>query len=156
MNCGNSVITEGSYLDKLNSDDTGTYAVSQHAAGDNGSQSIIISGGESISAKVRASVQAYDTTRGYANSLYLQPLGGDTIANDILADGITASSGTFDGVDVDTIDASEVITCPVYDVPVSNYDPTNISNPKATLGLTTGTGYGDGEDYETMKLQINS
>ena len=83
---GNSAITLGSYIEQLNPDDIGTCAVSQHAAGDNGSQSVIIPGGGSISAKVRASVQSYDTTRGLANSLYLQPLGGDTIAKDIIAD----------------------------------------------------------------------
>ena len=73
---GNSAITAGTYLSILNPGSTATFALEQLTAGDNGSQSIIITSGGAFGA-TKNTIQSYDSYRNSALDLYLNPLGGD-------------------------------------------------------------------------------
>ena len=79
---GNDAIETGTYLSKLSPDSTLSYALEQLAAGDNGSQSIILTAGGSYEAS-KNTLQSYDTTRQDPSPLYINPLGGETIVNNL-------------------------------------------------------------------------
>jgi hypothetical protein len=76
---GNSAISAGNYLTTLNPGSTATYALQQLSAGDNGSQSIIITAGGAFG-QTKNTIQSYDSYRDSTLDLYLNPLGGDVFA----------------------------------------------------------------------------
>ena len=102
---GNSGETVGDYLSTVYPESVGentSYAVEQLAAGDNGSQSLIFTAGGAYNDDVKNTIQSYDSYRKTAESLYLNPLGGDVIIGDTL----TATNGNFDVINVATLNVS--------------------------------------------------
>ena len=79
---GNDAIETGAYLTKLSPDSTSSYTLEQLAAGDNGSQSIILTAGGSYGAS-KNTIQSYDTSRQDPSPLYINPLGGEVIVNNL-------------------------------------------------------------------------
>ena len=79
---GNSGGTVGDYLTELYPDSTSSYALEQLAAGDNGSQSIILTAGGSFGDDTN-SIQSYDTNRSANLDLRLNPLGGKVITDNL-------------------------------------------------------------------------
>ena len=73
---GNSAITAGNYLTTLNPGSTSSFALEQLSAGDNGSQSIIITSGGTFG-QTKNTIQSYDSYRNSSLDLYLNPLGGN-------------------------------------------------------------------------------
>jgi len=135
---GNSGETVGDYLSTVYPESVGentSYTVQQLSAGDNGSQSIILTGGGAYEDDVKNTIQSYDSYRKTAESLYLNPLGGDVRVGDTLS-GTTAN---FDVINVSTLNVSN---------PDDPDDPTiptdlNVNSITATSGnienLTTDT-----------------
>jgi len=79
---GNSGETVGDYLTELYPGSTSSYALEQLAAGDNGSQSIILTAGGSFGDDTN-SIQSYDTNRTEKLDLHLNPLGGIVFVSDL-------------------------------------------------------------------------
>ena len=79
---GNSGETVGDYLTALYPGSTSSYALEQLAAGDNGSQSIILTAGGSFGDDTN-SIQSYDTNRTEQLDLRLNPLGGKVITDNL-------------------------------------------------------------------------
>ena len=132
---GNSAETVGEYLTEVYPESTGTnisYTVQQLSAGDNASQSLLFSGGGGYGDDVKNTIQSYDSYRKIAESLCLNPLGGDVIIGDTL----TATNGNFDVINVATLNVSNP------DDPTIPTD-LNVSSITATTGnienLTTDT-----------------
>ena len=102
---GNSAETVGEYLTEVYPESTGTnisYTVQQLSAGDNASQSLLFSGGGGYGDDVKNTIQSYDSYRKIAESLWLNPLGGDVRVGDTLS-GTTAN---FDVINVATLNVS--------------------------------------------------
>ena len=82
-------VTVGDYLTQLYPDSTATHTLEQLAAGDNGSQSIILTAGGSYNDILRNTIQSYDSFRDDKLDLYLNPLGGDVIAGNVITNNLT-------------------------------------------------------------------
>ena len=87
-------------------------------------------------------------------------IGGNLSLNSLTVKHLTVTDTSnndteFGNIECIGIEASDKVRCPVFDCPVSDYDSTNISEPKSTNGMTIGTGDSNGLDYE-VNLQINS
>ena len=78
---GNSAKTVEDYLSELYPDATGTYALEQLAAGDNGSSSLILTSGGTYQ-QDKNSIQSYDSYRDKELDLYVNPIGGKVNVND--------------------------------------------------------------------------
>ena len=79
---GNSGELVGDYLTSLYPDSSSSYVVEQLAAGDNGSQSIILTSGGAYEDN-RNTIQSYDTTRSESLDLHLNPLGGTVFVTNL-------------------------------------------------------------------------
>ena len=75
--------TVGDYLNQIYPDSTDSYNLEQLAAGDNGSQSLIFTAGGGYQDVVRNTIQSYDSFRDTEQSLWLNPLGGKVITDNL-------------------------------------------------------------------------
>ena len=76
-------ITVGTYFRELYPDSESVHTLQQLAAGDNNSQSIILSTGGSYADTRRNVIQSYDSFDNGALDLYLNPLGGKIITDNL-------------------------------------------------------------------------
>lgn len=93
---GNSAISAGNYLTTLNPGSTSTYALQQLSAGDNGSQSIILTSGGAFG-QTKNTIQSYDSYRNSTLDLYLNPLGGNVFAPTVVWPDATIQNSAFTG-----------------------------------------------------------
>ena len=75
--------TVGSYLSQVYPESDYTYTLQQMAAGDNGSQSLIFTAGGGYEDPLRNTIQSYDSYRSTVHNLWLNPLGGQVITDDL-------------------------------------------------------------------------
>ena len=75
--------TVGSYLTQVYPESDYTYTLQQMAAGDNGSQSLIFTAGGGYQDPLRNTIQSYDSYRSTVHNLWLNPLGGQVITDDL-------------------------------------------------------------------------
>ena len=75
--------TVGSYLIQVYPESNYTYTLQQMAAGDNGSQSLIFTAGGGYDDPLRNTIQSYDSYRSTVHNLWLNPLGGQVITDDL-------------------------------------------------------------------------
>ena len=73
----------GGYLSQIYPDSTDTYTLEQLAAGDNGSQSLIFTAGGGYQDPLRNTIQSFDSYRNTVHNLWLNPLGGQVITDDL-------------------------------------------------------------------------
>ena len=76
-------ITVGEYLSEVYPDSESVHTLQQLAAGDNNSQSLILSSGGSYADVRRNSIQSFDSFLNEPLDLYLNPLGGNVVTDNL-------------------------------------------------------------------------
>ena len=87
-------------------------------------------------------------------------IGGNLNLNSLAVKYLTVTDSSnnateFGNIECIGIEATDKVKCPVFECPTSDYDSTNISEPKCSNGITIGTRDSNGLNYEA-NLQINS
>ena len=147
---GNSGELVGDYLTSLYPDSSSTYTLEQLSAGDNGSQSIILTAGGAYDDSVRNVIQSYDSYRNSGHNLWLNPLGGNVrVGNKIMA-----NIGEFDEIDISGNLTIDNLTYTNGDKPVQAKPLTSSAVPNMEILFYHLTGDGS-EATATMTLANN-